>query len=530
MEMQALRETAIEFGMNDPERYGLWRERLEQDRPTVELLRRADLRASQAMVRLDDLIRREPRNRRAANPPDQAEENPDTTAHEVVERTKYGTESVSDRVAQALRTITERTELNAFTAVFGERALDEARSLDERLGRGKAIGPLGGVIVAVKDLIAVEGYRTTGATRALQLEPSKSDAVAVARLRSAGAVIIGAANLHALAYGALSTSSDVGAVGNPLRPEAIAGGSSGGSAAAVRAGMADLALGTDTAGSIRIPSALCGVVGLKPTYGRIPTTGVHALGPSLDHVGPITRTVADAALSLQVMSDHSFQAADTRWRDLDGVVVGIPRTYFRDHLDPEVREALESALTAVTDLGGQIREVDIPSLEFSSGAMLCTLAAEAFDVHRELLREHGDLLPDDVRLRLEVGMFRTGPDYVRAQRFRAVLQAEMDQTLRDTDVLLTPTVTVTAPPHGVSELDVEGAHWTTQFALTRLTMPFNLTGHPALTLPWATDRHGGSIGMQLAGRPMDEVTLLGAAEALENTRTRRGADMPTSTG
>jgi aspartyl-tRNA(Asn)/glutamyl-tRNA(Gln) amidotransferase subunit A len=245
---------------------------------------------------------------------------------------------------------------------------------------------------------------------------------------------------------------------------------------------------------------------------------VQPLGPSLDHVGPLTRTVGEAARALEVMSDAPFAAAPTRWRSLEGVTVGLPAGYFTDHLDPEVRAALASAVAAVEALGGKTREVQLPSAHLSPAVQLSTLSPEAFDVHRELLRERGHLLPDDVRLRLEVGMFRPGPDYVRAQRLRAVLQTEMDAALRDVDVLLVPTLPVTAPPRDVWQLEVDGARWTTQQAVTRLTMPFNLTGFPALSLPWAVDTRGGGIGVQLASAPMDEARLLGTAHALEQHR------------
>ena len=516
---EPLSRVASQFGLDDPARHDAWRQRLEEDSAVIEPLRRTDLRASSNLVTVADLTRRTPEN---PLPPTGGVK-PDGRAWGLARCS----ESIEDRVRGVLAEIRARPELNAFTEVFDGEAVQTARDLDQRLSRGEKLGPLGGCLVAVKDLIDVKGYRTTGGTRALQNMPAERDAPAVARLRNADAVIVGVTNLHALAYGALSTSSEFGTVGNPLRPGAVAGGSSGGSAAAVSAGLADIALGTDTAGSIRIPSALCGVVGLKPTYGRVPTAGVQALGPTLDHVGPITRTVADAALALELMSDQPFTTPLARWQSLDNVVIGLPDHYFGDRLEPEIREALESAVSAIRDLGGRLRRVDLPSVDLSPAAQLCTLSSEAFDVHRELLAEQGDKLPEDVRLRLEMGMFRTGPDYVRAQRLRAQIQAEMDNALRDADLLLVPTLPITAPPVGASHVEVEGERWTTQFAVTRLTMPFNLTGFPALTLPWSSDRHGGGIGIQLAARPMAEATLLGAAHAME---LHRGVSVTVSRG
>lgn len=503
---EALGEVACQFGLDDPERHEAWSKRLAEDSTVIEPLRRTELRGSSALVTVENLCQRTSESTFAER---------DTHTEAVARGPAPHSEPIEARVRAALAQIRNRSELNAFVEVFDAEALHAAQELDRRIARGEQLGPMGGCLVAVKDLIDVKGYRTTGGTRALQSQPAEWDAPAVARLREADAVIVGTTNLHALAYGALSTSSDFGVVGNPLRQDAVAGGSSGGSAAAVSAGLVDIALGTDTAGSIRIPSSLCGVVGLKPTYGRVPTRGVQPLGPSLDHVGPITRTVAEASFVLEVISDQPFTAQSTRWHSLENVVIALPDRYFCDRLEAQVREALDSAVSAIRELGGRVRHVDIPSVGLSPAAQLCTLSCEAFDVHRELLVERGDMLPEDVRLRLEVGMFRTGPDYVRAQRIRAILQAEMDRALRDADLLLVPTLPITAPPKDASHVDVDGERWTTQFAVTRLTMPFNLTGFPALTLPWSSDSHGGGIGIQLAAAPMAEATLLGAAHAME---------------
>lgn len=504
----ALLAVAEAHGLQDADRAALWRERLDEDRPIVRMVHDARLERDVAPVDLRHLVAERPARPHHAAKRARADFRPDG--------------SVSEKVEAALERIAASSELNAFTRVLTDEARKAAADLDRRIGRGEAVGPLAGRLVAVKDLIDVAGQPTTGGTRALHRPEPNQDAACVSRLREAGAVVIGLANLHALAYGALSTSSDHGAVANPHRPYAVAGGSSGGSAAAVAAGLVDLALGTDTAGSIRIPAAHCGVVGLKPTFGRVPTSGVQALGPSLDHVGPITSTVTDAAMALAVLSDQPFDAPAIRRTSLEGITVGIPGDYFFDHLDGEVRAAIDTAVDAVRELGGEVQEVRLPTVALAPGVQLCTLSPEAFEVHERLLRERGDQLPDDVRLRLEVGMFRSAPEYLRAQRLRSVMQREMYDALTDADVLLAPTLPVPAVPIGARHLEVEGARWTAQFAVTRLTMPFNLTGFPALSLPWDEDSGGGRIGVQLAGRPMDEVTLLGVAHALEHLRDHRG--------
>jgi Asp-tRNA(Asn)/Glu-tRNA(Gln) amidotransferase A subunit family amidase len=513
--------TARAAGLDDPSRHRLWEERLAAEQPLVDAVDSAVLDDRAGTVDVHTLrLRAVPSSAagtRRGGPTSggaPVQRGPGRISS-AVDAVRAGEASVAERVEQALRVADEQAELNAFTEVLADRAREEAASLDRRLAAGEDVGPLVGVVVGVKDLMDVEGRRTTGATRALQSPRAAADARSVARLRRAGAVVVGVTNLHALAYGALGTSSDAGSVRNPLRADVVAGGSSSGSAAAVAAGIVDLALGTDTAGSIRIPATLCGIVGLKPTFGRVSLDGVHPLGPTLDHVGPLCRTVEDAALGLQALSETPFSARATDWAGLAGVTVGVSTGYFQDSLHAEVRSAFEEACDAVLQAGGRLRDVTMPTLDLVPGAQLCTLSSEAFDVHHDLLRERGGELPDDVRLRLELGMFRSAGSYVRAQRIRGVLQQEMDAALGEVDVLLTPAVAITAPSLGASEVEVEGATWTPQFGVTRLTMPFNATGHPAVSVPWSTDARGAGVGVQVAGRAMDEATVLGVARVLE---------------
>lgn len=513
----SLQAMASLCGLDDPERHAAWTARMDVDAGTLDLLRDAPVPDEQGPVDVYGLIRRDPgatRDRARRGGGDSPVEGAAQVAIEVDE----GRRGVLDRVRGALGAAREHASLHAFTHLFEDAARAEAVTLDARVGRGEDLGPLAGVTVAVKDLVDVEGYATTGGTRVLGRRVAGRDADCVARLRAAGAVVVGMANLHGLAYGALSVNPDFGRVRNPRRAQALAGGSSGGSAAAVAAGIVDVALGTDTAGSVRIPAACCGVVGLKPTYGRVRTDGVQPLAPTMDTVGPLTRTVADAALLLQVLSPTPFSASETDWSDLDGVSVGLPGAYFRDHLAPEVRAALAQACAAVEAAGGRVVELEIPSMRHAPAAQLYTLAAEAFDVHRDMLADRGALLPEDVRVRLEMGMFFLASDYVRAQRLRGLMQSQTDEALARVDVLLTPTVATTAPDAGVAEVAVDGAVWPTQFALSRLTMPFNATGHPALSLPWGSDERGCPAALQIVGRAMDEVSVLGVARVLERLR------------
>ena len=523
MDLSALSPGAVAaiaalYEMDDPGRHEAWLTRMDLDRAATELLHEADVPVEQGVVDVQGLIHRPSRERWSKRPLLRGAEGPRHAAWEEAAAVREGRTRAVDLVERSLESAGRQRHLNALTALFEERAREEARQVDRRVRAGEEVGPLAGVTVVVKDLISVEGYATTGGTRVLDLPPAREDAASVARLRRAGAVVVGMANLHGLAYGATSVNPDYGQVLNPRREEAVAGGSSGGSGAAVAAGIATGSLGTDTGGSVRIPAACCGVVGLKPTFGRISTAGVYPLGRTMDHVGPITRTVGDAALLLEALSDAPFSAASTAWRDLEGVVVGVPQTHFLDHLTDEVRDALDTCKTAVVEAGGAVVDLDIPSMRYAPAAQLFTIAADAFDVHRRMLAERADGLPEDVRLRLEMGMFFLAADYVRAQRLRGMIQKEVDEALEEADVLLTPTMAITAPDAGVREVRVGDAVWPTQFALSRLSMPFTITGHPALTLPWGTDARGCPVGLQLVGRPMEEAAILGTGRVLERRR------------
>lgn len=507
------------YDLDDPGRHEAWLDRVGLDEATIELLQEAPISVEQGVVDMHSLIYRPWRERWvkrlvihevAADPP--------RTAGGEAAAVRGGQTKAADLVEHSLQSAHQQRHLNAFTALFEKSAREEAQKIDDRVHAGEEVGPLAGVTVAVKDLISVHGYATTGGTRVLNMPPAREDAACVERLRRAGAVVVGMANLHGLAYGAMSINPDYGRVLNPRRERALTGGSSGGSGAAVAAGIVTGALGTDTGGSVRIPAACCGVVGLKPTFGRVSTAGVYPLGRTMDHVGPITRTVGDAALFLEVLSNEPFSAASTAWRNLEGVVVGVPRTYFLNELADEVRDALDGCRRAVAEAGGEVVDTDIPSMRYASAAQLFTIAADAFDVHRQMLAQRADGLPEDVRLRLEMGMFFLAADYVRAQRLRGMIQSEVDAALKKVDVLLTPTMAITAPDADVQEVRVGDATWPTQFALSRLSMPFTVTGHPALTLPWGTDACGCPIGLQLVGRPMEEAAILGTGHVLERCR------------
>jgi aspartyl-tRNA(Asn)/glutamyl-tRNA(Gln) amidotransferase subunit A len=503
---EALRSVSSASGLKSEGRLPLWREALTQESRLLAQLAKAPLPEISAVSEV-------------SGPPPVI--HPRTEEHRSSVQ-EHAPGALQEKVEMSLREAERQKELNAFTSLLPDQARTAAIDVEGRLSRGEQL-PLAGWTFAVKDLTAVKGYATTGGTRALRRSPSKEDAVAVNRVREAGGLLIGMANLHALAYGALSTSSDAGRVGNPRAAGRLAGGSSGGSAAAVAAGIVDLALGTDTGGSIRVPAALCGVVGLKPTHGRIPSHDTYPLAPSLDHVGPITRTVREAAAALEVLSTEPFKASETAWTSLKGVVVGIPRQFVLEDLAHEVRQAMDQAIAAVRDLGGTCVSVDLPSLEYAAAAQLITISSEAFASNYELISQRPEELPSDVRLRLELGAFRLASDYVRAQHIRAWMRQQMSGALNECHVLMWPTVAVTAPAHDAASVRLGKHEVPVQSAMTRLAVPYNLTGFPAVSLPWGSDNLGAGIGIQLGAAPMQERILLGAANALESHRKAMGA-------
>ncbi|MBV8083737.1 MAG: amidase [Chloroflexi bacterium] len=395
----------------------------------------------------------------------------------------------------------EQGRLNAFITVTPELALEAARAAEARFARGEALGPLDGVPVGVKDIIAVAGVRNTAASRILSGNVPSTSAPVVERLLAGGAVIIGKTNLHEFAYGGTGDRGCFGPARNPWNAEHMTGGSSSGSAAAVAAGICPIALGTDTAGSVRIPAALCGIVGLKPTYGRVPTQQVVPLSWNMDHVGPMTGTVEDAALALSAMCD--FEPAPFV-QPVGPRKVGVCRTHFWEHLDGEVRRLAEAA---IRDLG-EIEEIDLPSIGIGAAAQAVITAAEAGAYHRRWLDSRPLDYDPAVRARLEATREVTGHDYVQALRVRALLGEEMAAALRHVDVLASPTEPVAAPRFGETEVMVEDGPLNAIGALIRNTAPANTTGFPAISVPCGFTSGGLPVGLQLIGAPWQEARLL----------------------
>ena len=414
--------------------------------------------------------------------------------------------------------------INSFITVLADRALEQADRLDAERRAGAPAGPLAGVPVAVKDMVDVAGAPTTAGGHPRFTRHPREDAPLVARIRAAGGIIVGKTNLHEFAYGVTNVNRHHGATHNPWALDRIPGGSSGGSAAAVAAGLCAAAVGTDTGGTVRIPAALCGVVGLKPTFGAVPLEGVFPLGWSLDHAGPIARSVEDAALLYRVMADPphregraktSGARAATADGDLAGVRVGVPRPYFWEELDPEVRGPADRALEVLRSLGASLHELEIPWAALTGAASAIILAVEAVSVHAQGLSDHPDAFSDEVRVRLDRGFFVPGAALLRAQRARAWLTGTFEQAFEWADVLVMPTTPAAAATIAAAEQAAAGQAPSLSGTYTRLTNPFNVTGQPAVSVPCGLTPGGLPVGLQIVGRRANEGGILRVAAAYE---------------
>jgi aspartyl-tRNA(Asn)/glutamyl-tRNA(Gln) amidotransferase subunit A len=404
--------------------------------------------------------------------------------------------------------------LNAFILVMADEARHQAREADREIAAGRDRGPLHGVPMSIKDLVDMRGTATTAASRVRASHVAEHDAPIVVHLRRAGAVVVGKTNLHEFALGTTSEDSAFGPARNPHDETRSPGGSSGGSAASIVAGMALASVGTDTGGSIRIPAAACGTVGLKPTYGEVSADGVVPLARSLDHVGPLAASVADAYLVYHALlggaPPRPLAAAPVR-----GLRLAVPRAYFCDLLDDEVRTAFENALGRLRDGGAQVRDVEIRHARDIAPVYLHLSLAEAAAYHATTIDAQPDSYTAPVRLRLEMGRHILAEDYVRAQIGREVLRREVDAALADHDALVLPTLPIPAPLFGANSMMIGATKEPVRSLMLRLTQLFNLTGHPAISLPCGRTSAGLPCGLQLAGARMQTDALLGVALACE---------------
>src|SRR5262245_5988489 len=404
-------------------------------------------------------------------------------------------------------------DLRAFITVMTDRALADATRAEKDIAKGRYLGPLHGMPVSVKDLVDIAGTPTTSGSAVPPRRP-QHDAPVVSRLRAAGAVIVGKTNLHEFAYGTTSDETAFGAIRNPYDRSRSAGGSSGGAAVAVVKGMCYASVGTDTGGSIRIPSAACGITGLKPTHGEISAEGVVPLSATFDHVGPMARTVTDTALMFQAMLDA--EASLGRVPSADGPFwLGVPVSYFFDKLDGEVARLFAEAKTRLEAAGHSISDVTIAHVERTPDVYLHVMLPEASWYHEPLLRDHAEKYSPGVRLRLEMGRTVAAEDYVRAIHARSVLIRAVDRALEGLDALLLPALAVPAPPVGASTVEVNGRSEPVRAMMLRQTQLFNVTGHPAIAMPCGTGGDGLPRSIQLVGHRGGTERLLALAAALE---------------
>ena len=419
-------------------------------------------------------------------------------------------------------------KLNSFITVTEEEGRKAATEAESEIRKGQYRGPLHGIPISIKDLFATRGVRTTAGSKVLAQWVPDYDATAVARLHQAGMVLVGKTHMHEFAYGVTSDNPHYGPARNPWDPTRVPGGSSGGSAAAVASSQCTASLGSDSGGSIRTPAAVCGVVGLKPTYGRVSRYGAIPLAWSLDHVGPLSKSVEDAAIMLAAIAgpDPKDPSASSRplpdYRQemrgsIRGLRLGVPRQYFFEHVDPEIQKLVSAAIHQLESMGATLVEVDIPDLENCSAMEAHITLAEASSYHEPYLNKQADDYGPGVRTNLEAGRYLLATDYVKSQRARTLLQRNFNQAFKHADVIVSPTLP--ALPPLVGEVWVQSGNLREHVidAFLRFNIPFDLTGFPAISIPCGLGSTGLPIGLQIAGKAFDETTVLRVANAYEQS-------------
>ncbi|MDT7659134.1 MAG: aspartyl-tRNA(Asn)/glutamyl-tRNA(Gln) amidotransferase subunit [Pseudonocardiales bacterium] len=412
-------------------------------------------------------------------------------------------------------------KITAFATLTPDLATKAAERAEAEIAAGNYRGPLHGIPVGIKDLYETAGVATTSSSKVRADYIPTQDSAVVEKLFAAGSVMVGKTHTHEFAFGAVTPTTR-----NPWDLDRMPGGSSGGSGAAVAAGECFLGMGSDTGGSIRIPASVCGTVGLKPTYGRVSRRGVASLSWSLDHVGPLTRTVADAALVMNAIA--GYDRADpasvdvpvpdfTAQLDVAGLTIGVPTNYYTERLDPEVAAAVSAAIAVLVEQGARTREIEIPLPQYVLPTEWAIMLPEASAYHQEMLRDKADLYTEDVRLFLEVGELVLATDYIKALRARTLIQQRWRDMFADIDVLIAPTLTTPALP--VDDPQVTWPDGSTESATdsyVRFSAPANVTGLPALSVPCGFTGTGLPVGMQIIGKPFAEPLLLGVGQAYES--------------
>jgi aspartyl-tRNA(Asn)/glutamyl-tRNA(Gln) amidotransferase subunit A len=421
-------------------------------------------------------------------------------------------------------------KLNAFITVTAETALQQAHAAEAEIQRGQWRGSLHGIPIALKDLFDTAGVRTTAASGVFKDRVPTQDSEVVRRLKAAGAVLLGKLNMHEFAYGGSSVVSFFGPVRNPWSPEHMAGGSSSGSAVALAAGLCYGSVGSDTGGSIRQPSAYCGTVGIKPTYGRVSTRGVVPLSWLYDHVGPMTRTVADAAAMLQALAGYDPEETTSvdapvpdytaALRQTGPLRVGVPRKYFYEGLHPEIESTMNAALAVIGKLAASVREIEMPASNDTT-----ILRAEAYTYHAENIKKTPELYQPETLKRIHAGEDVSMAAYVQARRQVDQYRRDVRKVFETVNLLVTPTTPV--PPFTIAELLADMDNLRTKEILSlRNTRPFNILGLPSISVPCGFTKNGLPIGLQITGAPWAEGNVLRLAHAYEQQtewHTRRPA-------
>lgn len=416
--------------------------------------------------------------------------------------------------------------LRAFITPTAEYARERAQQLDAELAAGRNRGALHGIPMAVKDLFQTRGVRTTCGSPIYEDFIPDYSATVVTRLEAAGAVLLGKLNMHELAYGITSANPHFGAVRNPWDKERSPGGSSGGSGVAVATSMVYGSLGSDTGGSIRIPASFCGTVGLKPTYGRVSRYGALPLGYTLDHMGPLARSVRDAAIVLNYIAGYDKNDSSSSHHpvvdyvpddgcSIRGLRLGFPANFFFEDLDPEVESAVRGSLARAAALGADVKPVWVPDMEAINAVARLILLSEASAVYESRLSE-GHLFGRDVLALLQQGRLIPAVDYINAQRLRRKIRRDFAKVWSSVDALITPTTPNTAPRIGENTVHLGGRDEDVRLATTRLVRGVNLLGYPALSMPCGLSSTGLPIGLQIVGPPFEEALVLRIGAALED--------------
>ncbi|MEE2803716.1 MAG: amidase [Pseudomonadota bacterium] len=427
--------------------------------------------------------------------------------------------------------------LNAFITITADHALRQARRADREIAKGRYRGVLHGIPVSVKDLYEARGIRTTAGSLILAENVSTKTATTVNRLEEAGTVLLGKNNLHEWACGVSTDNPFFGTCHNPWRHGYIPGGSSGGSAAAVATNQGLGSLGSDTAGSIRIPAHMCGIVGHKPTYGLVPRTGIFPESWSFDHGGPMARTVEDTAVLLQAIAGHD--AADrsslqlrvpsfTRHlkKGVRGLRIGVPKRYFFEGVDPAVGRRVREAIAVLEGLGARLVSVDIPEAAIAMDCAFVIAWSEAAHYHRKWLRQRPQDYGADVQNLLQASSFYMATDYLQAQQVRTRIQAAFHNLFQKIDILATPACPLSATPHGVQEVQIRGRTVSVLNKGASFTSAANVTGEPSCSVPCGFTKSGLPVGLMLHGRAGDDATVLRTAYAYEQANEWHNALPP----